>query len=273
MQSASNLVIFTDLDGTLLDHDTYSWEPARPALMRVRSMSIPLIAVSSKTLSELEDIQAKTGLFDGLIAENGGVISLDDTVEQPGPATSTIDTARSEIQENLNIPVESFRTVSPDIIAKHTGLPIDDAMRAGTRRCSDPLIWDPDETAIKKAQEIATEHGLKLVKGGRFHTLCGQSSKGAAMTRMIEKLGARAGNTQTCNTLNTGRTTIALGDSANDIPMLQAADIAIQIPSKHGDAPTALLDHPNLTIAPHPGPAGWNAAITTILDHMARTKK
>ena len=34
-------VLFTDLDGTLLDRDTYSWEAARPALDRLIQKGIP----------------------------------------------------------------------------------------------------------------------------------------------------------------------------------------------------------------------------------------
>ncbi len=42
-------LVFTDLDGTLLNHDDYSWEAARPALEELQRQSIPLILVSSKT--------------------------------------------------------------------------------------------------------------------------------------------------------------------------------------------------------------------------------
>ena len=33
--------VFTDLDGSLLDHHTYSFESARPALERIREQRIP----------------------------------------------------------------------------------------------------------------------------------------------------------------------------------------------------------------------------------------
>lgn len=37
------LLIFTDLDGTLLDSHTYDWQPAAPWLYRLRERNIPLI--------------------------------------------------------------------------------------------------------------------------------------------------------------------------------------------------------------------------------------
>ena len=271
MQQTRTIAIFTDLDGTLLDHDDYRWDAARPAIERIRSLSIPLIAVSSKTLAELDHIQLNYGLFDGLIGENGGVISLGGEVEQPGPSSQTIDSARDAIIAAVNVPLGSFRTVPPEMIATETGLTLDDAIRAGQRHCSDPLIWQPSEQDIEIATDIASQFSLKLVKGGRFHTLCGPSNKGAAMKRMLERLvvSGRLGDGDT----NTAITTIALGDSANDIPMLAAADIAVQIPPKRGIRSEPLLTHSDLRIAPYPGPEGWNAALQSILDQIINTNK
>jgi mannosyl-3-phosphoglycerate phosphatase len=267
MTEHSHCAIFTDLDGTLLDHDTYSWAPAVPAIERIKKLGIPLIAISSKTLAELSHLNATDHLFDGLIGENGGVIRLGDQTEQPGPATETIDAARDAIRAALSIPVTSFRSTSPEIIAAQTGLSPDDAARAGLRHCSDPLIWAPTDKDVTIARAIAETFGLKLVKGGRFHTLCGPTDKGAAMARMLELLA------QNGVLPSTGLTpcTIALGDSANDATMLAAADVAIQIPQKHAITTTALIQDPKLIIAPEPGPSGWNAAINSLLDQLTNT--
>ena len=54
-------VIFTDLDGTLLDHETYSWATAEPALKRLRKEGVPLIMVSSKTRLEIEVLRDQMG--------------------------------------------------------------------------------------------------------------------------------------------------------------------------------------------------------------------
>lgn len=272
MQQSRAIAIFTDLDGTLLDHDTYSWEAARPALDRVKLLSIPLIAVSSKTLAELEFLNQGAHLFDGLIGENGGIISLNGETEQHGPSEEKIDSARRLIQAAVNVPLTSFRTVSPEVIAAETGLLLEDAIRAGQRHCSDPLIWQPSPQDVAIAREIAAKLSLNLVKGGRFHTLCGPSSKGQAMKRMLERLAVfKHDKTQAARPERF--TTIALGDSPNDIPMLQEADIAVQIPTKHGVRTSPLLDHSNLRVAPKSGPEGWNAAVNAILDQLINTNK
>src|SRR4030042_950735 len=68
------ILVFTDLDGTLLDHRTYSFEPARPALRIMRESDIPLIICTSKTRAEVQEIRAALGNIDPFIVENGGAI-------------------------------------------------------------------------------------------------------------------------------------------------------------------------------------------------------
>ncbi len=61
MTTTPKLVIFTDLDGTLLDRDTYSFEPALPALRLIRQKDIPLVLSSSKTRAEIEFYRERIG--------------------------------------------------------------------------------------------------------------------------------------------------------------------------------------------------------------------
>ena len=42
-------VIFSDLDGTLLDSQTYSFQAAEPALLALRKQGTPLVLCTSKT--------------------------------------------------------------------------------------------------------------------------------------------------------------------------------------------------------------------------------
>ena len=55
---APKLLIFTDLDGTLLDHESYDWSPAAPALARARAAGVPVIPATSKTRAELAPLMA-----------------------------------------------------------------------------------------------------------------------------------------------------------------------------------------------------------------------
>ena len=70
----SQLIIITDLDGTLLDQETYGYEASRPAIQKVQSLQIPLIPCSSKTRGEIVALREELELEDPFISENGGAI-------------------------------------------------------------------------------------------------------------------------------------------------------------------------------------------------------
>src|SRR4030042_5261813 len=76
MTTTPKTIIFTDLDGTLLDRKTYSFEPAQPALRVIREKDIPLILSSSKTRAEIEFYRRKLENGHPFISENGGAIFI-----------------------------------------------------------------------------------------------------------------------------------------------------------------------------------------------------
>lgn len=68
------IIIFTDLDGSLLNHDGYSFDDATPVLNRIKQYQIPLILTTSKTRREVELLQGVMGIREPFIVENGGGI-------------------------------------------------------------------------------------------------------------------------------------------------------------------------------------------------------
>ena len=55
-------LILTDLDGTLIDHHTYSADAARPALTMARGQGVPIVLCSSKTLAEMRVLASRLEL-------------------------------------------------------------------------------------------------------------------------------------------------------------------------------------------------------------------
>ena len=68
------LVIFTDLDGTLLDARNYSWRAAQPALDQLRRRRVPVVFCTSKTRAEILPLREELRNADPFVAENGGAI-------------------------------------------------------------------------------------------------------------------------------------------------------------------------------------------------------
>ena len=74
--AAPSLLVFTDLDGTLLD-DAYRFLGAEAALARLAEQRIPLVLATSKTRAELTALAAQLPGVPGLIFENGAGITCE----------------------------------------------------------------------------------------------------------------------------------------------------------------------------------------------------
>src|ERR687896_1932995 len=70
-------VVFTDIDGTLVDINTAEYGKKTNELIRImKEKNIPLILTSAKTRLEQNKIREDLGLTDPFIVENGGAIVI-----------------------------------------------------------------------------------------------------------------------------------------------------------------------------------------------------
>lgn len=271
-QDSTRLVI-TDLDGTLLDGETYDVGPAQPGLDALRERRVSLVLCSSKTRAEMEPLARELGLDAPLIVENGGAIVLrarmlpflppggrrdgDHLVVPLGSTRGVLLAALDEVAKEAGVAVRSFAMMTPGEVVKRTGLDPEAAARALKREWDEPFVVEPEggrDTTLR-LEEAARRRGLRVTHGGRFHHLTGTSDKGLAV-RMLLKLLPDDPH---------GRT-VGLGDAANDLPMLEAVDRPILMPRRDGTIDAALAAAlPGAERAPAPGPAGWSAAILGVL--------
>ena len=71
---SAKLIVFSDLDGTLLDRDTYSFAAAQPALETLAARQNPLILNSSKTIAEITALREQMGNSHPFVVENGAAV-------------------------------------------------------------------------------------------------------------------------------------------------------------------------------------------------------
>ena len=114
-------IIFTDLDGTLLDHRTYTYEPALKALSVIKSHQIPLILTSSKTKAEIEKLQSSLTLKDPFIFENGSGVFYNNQVVSFGMHLNQIHDKIIPLQKTFNF--NCYSLLPLDQAIQHTGLP------------------------------------------------------------------------------------------------------------------------------------------------------
>jgi mannosyl-3-phosphoglycerate phosphatase len=265
-----NIVIFTDLDGTLLDHDTYNYAKAEPCLNYIKSQSIPLIYTSSKTAVEIEDLCKQTNFNHPFISENGGLLSIPENYFSKYDSThnkynkTIIGKTRTEINNVLNTLTSSYKfkrfsDMSTEELIDHTGLEKQQAIYANQRDCTEPLLWLDEDIKLNSFKNKLIKHSLRLVSGGRFHHVMGKHDKATTMTLLIKQFEKACGNQVT---------SIALGDSPNDLEMLLNANHGIAIPNPH--APRMCVDnHASLNYAEKAGPQGWNDTLLALLKELA----
>lgn len=268
------VIVFTDLDGTLLDHDTYSWEEARPALATCHSRGVPVVMVSSKTRAEMDIMRIELGFRDPFISENGGGIFFPkDGVEKPppeavssgnywvwslGPPYGDLVEALRDIRKELGWGIRGFSDMAISEIAGLTGLDRDVCRLAAGREYDEPFVLEkPGERAISRLEKAAEERGLRVSVGGRFFHLHGKNDKAEAVQRLISWYKKKYRRI----------ITIGLGDSPNDFGMLKGVAYPVLIRSVRR-FPGIERELSGLRITEEMGPKGWNAAILNILQEL-----
>jgi mannosyl-3-phosphoglycerate phosphatase len=255
-------LVFTDLDGTLLDHHNYDHTPALPALQQLQEAGVPVIPVSSKTLAELKEIRKKLHLKGPAVAENGAVIAYPG--EEPQVAPPGYHLLRDfliDCRANPSFDTFGFGDMELEEVMQHTGLPRDDAKRAMKRLASEPFLWRGDSESLTAFRREASNKHLRLLQGGRFMHLLGDTDKGQAVRLVVKHLRSR-GKVIT--------RTIALGDSENDRDMLLAVDNPVII-RKPDASHLSLAERPDAILTDQPGPAGWNQAILQLIAQWGTT--
>ena len=247
----SDYVIFTDLDGTLLDHKSYSCEPARPALEGIRTRQIPLVFCTSKTRAEVEATRAALDNRDPFIVENGAAILIPrgyfpfpvqasrrlemyEVIEFGVPYAEVV-AALDRAAAASGCPVRGFHEMTSADVAECCGLSIAEAARAKQREYDEPFqVLTESPALICALLNQIEEQGLGWTRGGRFYHVRGDYNKGRA-AGILKALYQR---------FNPGTITVGLGDGPNDLSLLQTVDVPFPLRT---------------------GPQGWNQAVLGII--------
>jgi mannosyl-3-phosphoglycerate phosphatase len=253
-------LVFTDLDGTLLDHDSYSFEAARPALDLLAARGIPVILASSKTEAEMRPIAEAIGISHPMIVENGaGVVGLDaDNAPVCGDESASpykrLRAILRELPKELSGIFEGFGDWDVARVAEETGLPLASAELARQRRFSEPGRFSGTDDEKRAFIDLLKTEGFTAVQGGRFFTLMPITSKAERMAEVVAHYRQQSGGTVR---------TVALGDAPNDLAMLEAADRGIIIANPaHMALPVTKREQAGVILrSEQAGPLGWNIMI------------
>lgn len=256
----TQLIIFTDLDGTLLEYKTYSYTPAKPALQNIHKKNIPLIFSTSKTRLEIEYWQKKLNIHHPFISENGGGLFIPKdyfsfnydyhksinnfkVIEFGIPYTTLLGTIK-KLQKHFHL--RSFADMTPEELSHEAGLSIEQAVMALQRDYEVPFQL-LNITEKKDILNMISKQNLSVMIGGKYIHLMGNQTKGAAVTHLLKLYSQQFPSIKT----------IAIGDTHNDFSMLNVVDIPYLVQQPDGSYITDDYHH-----AKGIGPTGWYSAVS-----------
>jgi mannosyl-3-phosphoglycerate phosphatase family protein len=268
-------VVFTDLDGTLLDRESYSYQAAKPALQALRRHRVPLVFCTSKTRAEVEVARRDFGNEAPFIVENGAAIFIPRGYFK-SPAASAVASAKSREKYELirlGVPypqvvaalrrasahsgcqVRGFHEMTAAEVAELSGLTLAKARLAKRREYDEPfLLQSESPVEIGGLLNRIEEEGFTWTRGGRFYHIRGHHNKGQA-ARLLITLFRRS---------RPEVITVGAGDGPNDISLLEAVDLPIWLPAR--DSSLRPGSSVAARLAPQEGPRGWNEAILQVLN-------
>jgi mannosyl-3-phosphoglycerate phosphatase len=273
------MIIFTDLDGTLLDAD-YSFTKAEEALDLIREKGIPLILCSSKTRAEIEVHRERLDNDHPFIAENGGGIFMpieafkskvdsekfnveeekDYLIIKLGANYSDLRNVINELRSE-GFAVRGFGDMDVDEVSELTGLSTEESRLAKRREFDEPFLFNGDEQELERIKKRIRDKGFNFTQSKFFHIM-GKSDKGRAV-EILKGLYERD---------NGILTTIALGDAFNDLEMLQKVDYPVIVKRPDGSYEER-INMDRLIKADGIGPEGWNKAIIKLINHKFQAPK
>ncbi len=265
----ARVVVFTDLDGTLLDYHTYSSELAEPLVARLNRAGVPVVFCSSKTRAEQEVYRQRLGIDAPFIVEDGGAIFIEPgyfpfaydyhrlidgyQVIELGRPYGEIRRILEQMRQKHNLTFTGFGDMDATQIAAVTGLDMESARRARKRDYEETLCLSGTEPEISFILSHIEVAGLRWAKGTRFYGVMGDNDKGMATRALTELFKRKLG----------GVKTIGVGDSLNDVPMLAEVDFPVLVQKPGGSWQEVEL--PNLNRVAGIGPEGWVRAIKELV--------
>jgi mannosyl-3-phosphoglycerate phosphatase len=263
----SMLIVYTDLDGTLLDANDYSFAPAQRALHLLEEKGIPLVFCTSKTRAEVELWRERLGNHHPFIVENGGAVYVPQDYFPPpfqapacrdGYAVIELGTRYSDLVDTLRqaaaettCKVVGFHDLTTEEIAEVCDMPVAEAVLAKVREYDEPfrIIEGPADHLLS----AIVRRKRRWLRGGRFYHIVGANDK-VHFVNLLTHFYERAFG---------AIDTIGLGDGLNDSAFLNAVDTPILLRSPDTDRLRAAV--PRGRVIERSGPAGWNEAILSVL--------
>ena len=261
MKKKFTIVIFTDLDGSLLHRDTFKFDPIKDFIKDLVDKGIIIIPNSSKTGKEIEKFNDELGIELPYILENGSAIHGLDLINKNFPNKIILSREKEELLKIFNTKVPEKIKDKCNLISKmlkkkqeeifgQKGDQLNDALN---RKYTLPFLFSGEKKEKNKLLKILSINSLTLQEGGRVSNLCDNVNKIKSMNRVIKILKKTEEKIKT----------ITVGDNYNDLDMLKNSDVPCLVFNDLFKLDQINID--NLIFSNKPSPEGWADVIKKAL--------
>ena len=261
MEKKFTIIVFTDLDGTLLHRDTFKFDAIKGYIKSLVNKGIIIIPNSSKTEKEIEKFNNELGVELPFISENGSSIHGLNLINVNFPNKIILSREKEELLEIfINKVPEQLRNkciqifkLSKNKQEKIFGQKDDKLKDALNRKYTLPFLFEGDKNEKNKLLKILNSSLLTLQEGGRVLNLCDNINKVKSMNKVIKILKKTEDKIKS----------IAVGDNYNDLDMLKNCDIPCLVFNDKFKLDQINID--NLIFSNMPSPEGWADVIKKAL--------
>ncbi len=265
------LLVFSDLDGTFLDHNSYSFGNLKSYLREIKNKTF-LIFNTSKTFSEILYLNRSLDLNNPFIVENGACIFFPSGYLDSLELNSNYFKHRGYLGYKLaidnlekfnqdlyllkkNYKFQFYNELSNRKISEITNLSINEVKRSKERLFTNPIRWNDsmDKIPSFKSDVISIFGDCKIYEGGRFIHILKNYDKGKALRKFIEIIKP---------SLNYNFITVSLGDSENDICMLESTDYSCIVKAEKNKI--SLKKKNNIYFSKTKAPNGWQESLENV---------
>ena len=265
MYSNSSILIFTDLDGTLLNRDTFKFDSIKTFLKELKNRNIIIIPNSSKTEDQIIEFNNEADFQFPFVSENGAIIHNLNFLNQEFPDKIILARNTHKIQnifdKNIHQDLKSkCKVISSLTMSEQTqifGLPENKLQQVFKRSCTIPIIFEGNNEEKLSLKNILLKNGLDFKDGGRVLNLGDKINKADAMKKITQMLETK---------FKCKPKTIAVGDNHNDLEMLQNSDIPCLV--KNDKFLNKNLQIKNLIISKQAAPEGWVEIVKLALEKI-----
>ena len=261
MSKKFSLIIFTDLDGSLLHRDNFKFDAIKDYIKNLIDEGIIIIPNTSKTEKEIEEFIKELGSNLPFISENGSSIHGLNLINSNFPNKIVLSRDKQElikvfdskVPENLKAKCKFISKMKSKEQTNIFGLKDNNLKNALSRKYTIPFLFEGDKKEKNRLFNVLRSSSLTMQEGGRVLNLGDNTDKVKSMNQVLKIY----------KKLESKIKVIAVGDNFNDLDMLRNCDIPCLVFNDQFKQDQININ--NLIVSNKPSPEGWADVIKTAL--------